>query len=54
MFFDDVADAKKITFSRSLGLINTLCFIFIFALYFFVQSITPLASIINDASQALN
>ena len=53
MFFDDVADAKKITFSRSLGLINTLCFIFIFA-FIFVQSITPLASIINDASQALN
>ncbi len=53
MFFDDVADAKKITFSRSLGLINALCFIFIFA-FIFVQSITPLASIINDASQALN
>ena len=53
MFFDDVADAKKITFSRSLGLINTLCIIFIFA-FIFVQSITPLASIINDASQALN
>ena len=53
MFFDDVADAKKITFSRSLGLINILCFIFIFA-FIFVQSITPLASLINDASQALN
>tara|TARA_Y100001970_G_scaffold273539_1_gene371902 strand:- start:106 stop:1551 length:1446 start_codon:yes stop_codon:yes gene_type:complete len=53
MFFDDVADAKKIAFSRSLGLINILCFIFIFA-FIFVQSITPLASLINDASQALN
>tara|TARA_B100001113_G_scaffold8999_1_gene7304 strand:- start:209 stop:1654 length:1446 start_codon:yes stop_codon:yes gene_type:complete len=53
MFFDDVADAKKITFSRSLGLINILCFIFIFA-FIFVQSITPLSSIIIDASQALN
>ena len=53
MFFDDVADAKKIAFSRSLGLINILCFIFIFA-FIVVQSITPLASLINDASQALN
>ena len=53
MFFDDVADAKKIAFSRSLGLINILCFIFIFA-FIFVQSITPLSSIIIDASQALN
>ena len=53
MFFDDVADAKKITFSRSLGLINSICFIFILG-FIFVQSVTPLANMINNASLALN
>tara|TARA_Y100001970_G_scaffold40190_2_gene49509 strand:+ start:2041 stop:3486 length:1446 start_codon:yes stop_codon:yes gene_type:complete len=53
MFFDEVADTKKIKFSRSLGLINSICFVFIFA-FILVQSVTPLASIISDATQALN
>ena len=53
MFFDEVVDTNKITFSRSLGLINSICFIFIFG-FIFVQSITPLAKIISNATLALN
>ncbi|MFL2829547.1 MAG: proton-conducting transporter membrane subunit, partial [Alphaproteobacteria bacterium] len=53
MFFDEVVDIKKITFSRSLGLINSICFIFIIG-FIFVQSITPLANIISNATLALN
>ena len=53
MFFDEVADTKKITFSRSLGLINSICFIFILG-FIFVQSVTPLANMISNATLALN
>ena len=53
MFFDEVANSKKITFSRSLGLINSLCFIFILG-FIFVQSVTPLANMISNATLALN
>ena len=53
MFFDEVANTKKITFSRSLGLINSICFIFILG-FIFVQSVTPLANMISNATLALN